>query len=153
MKDELLNTMVELGYQHAKRILVGSKAELMPSFVLETEDGIRVHGCPWRNDSEKELMVEMIRHEIREHKVKRYSFLCEAWALELKNQDEFHLRASQDPRRYEVVIALAVSRDGREGRQWRIERNHAGRCTGLTADKDTLMNRFESWLTDLLPPK
>jgi hypothetical protein len=153
-KTELdLEDLLALAYQQASTVLSGSKAELMPVFALEAASGqMFIRGCPFRNDDQKEAMIESIRQEIQKRRIVRYSFLCEAWALNLKKGlNEFHLRPSKDPRRYEVVIALAIDRKMRKIRQWRILRDDNGVCTGLEQDADNgHWDQFESWIANLL---
>jgi hypothetical protein len=150
MKHKELNIdqMLELARGHAETVL-RMGMQIMPVFALQGPGGLSIHGCPWKNDEEKEMMGTGIRQEIKRQKISRYSFTCEAWALELKSSEEFHLRPSKDPRRIEVVIVLAVDRHQRIFRQWKIERDAQGRFTELTPSKQE-KGAFESWMADLL---
>jgi hypothetical protein len=130
---------------------VGSHRELMPIFALESAEGLTVHGCPWKNDKEKVILGTAVKLECQRRKVFQYSFVCEAWALELASVKELHLRPSKDPRRIEVVLALAVNRQEKKIRQWKIERSEDGICTGLTPSReDGGKGKFESWMAELL---
>jgi hypothetical protein len=124
----------------------------MPIFALESAEGLTVHGCPWKNDKEKVILGTAVKLECQRRKVFQYSFVCEAWALELASVKELHLRPSKDPRRIEVVIAMAVNRQEKKIRQWKIERSEDGICIGLTFDRDHSggEGRFESWMAELL---
>jgi hypothetical protein len=148
---ETLETMLEVARQQAELVLVGGKRELMPVFVLVGPGGPSVHGCPWRNDAEKEIMGNKVRREIKRRKVFQYSFVCEAWAVHLASAKEFHHRPSEDPRRVEVVIALAVNRQEKKIRQWNIERAEDGTCTGLRLNPSFGdEGQLESWMAELL---
>jgi hypothetical protein len=148
--DLSLDQLLDLAYAHAKLVLLGqpSSRQIMPVFGLQSPHGFTVFGAPYKNDEEKERVRRMLRKEIRKRKVYRYSFVSEAWALNVA-ADEFHLRASKDPRRIEIVLALAVDRTARKIRSWKIERSEDGICRELTPLHDK-NETWESWMAELL---
>ena len=69
---------------------------------------------PWKDDTEKMITVDMLRRVFREHHVKRFAFIVEAWLATLKTKREVDEgpRPSEHPDRREVLMVTAEDRDG-----------------------------------------
>jgi hypothetical protein len=102
---------------HARRVLVGSEAEMMPLFDPRDparqcdigpffgEDAERAERC-------KDIVADAVRESTQKHKIVGSSFVSEA-----------------------VVIAIAIDCVGYKMRRWRINRDGA-RCVDLVLDSE-----------------
>lgn len=158
---KVVDTLIDLAAKQAHTILVGSKQQLMATFVLATPKGICILGTPWQNDSEKEQMVAAVAHQVKERKAYAYSFLTEAWSAiappdwhgkgNLAEVDRPRNRAD----RREVVVAMAVDRYGaRRLVRWWLDRDPFGVCSGLRQQEEDRPEEgepsgWDSWIGNL----
>lgn len=154
-----LDDMVRLATEQAQRILIGSKDELVPMWLILTGDGnIEIIGTVWHGDQEKYLAVEHMRGVMREKQCIAYSLLVEAWFTTVsKEQGESgdYVRPSESPDRKECVCAMAANHWGQHKyKQLEIIRDRKGRCKELRPIHDFPEDQISSPLFDgLLKPK
>jgi hypothetical protein len=150
---ELLSNLADLAGEHAKRVLVDLGQRLMPQWVLVDAKGAHVIGTPWRDDREKELMIERMRKEMRKRKVTAYSLVVEAWAAAAPpgwKEGEPRMPNWKRPDRREVVVAFATDGKSIEWRHWAIKRDwqdHVCALEPMPFDGDP---QPTSWMTELL---
>jgi hypothetical protein len=134
-----LEEMVGLAEDHARRILVGTKEELLPQWlIVGADDKIEIWATPWSSASEKRLVVEAMRSTLRQGHAKAYSLLVEAWYSVLPASEaptEYTgPPPSERPDRQEAVVVTAANREGEVVyRQWEIVRSSkgGGKCIDL----------------------
>lgn len=132
MKGPNLDQLLELGEQHARRVLIGGKEELVPMFHLVYPDGASmVIGAPWHNDAEKDATVNAIRAAMQIGDVIRYGFVCEAWTLHLAPGEAMDIRPSESPNRVEMVCVSACDLKQQKLVGYEIKRDKRGYCTDL----------------------
>lgn len=89
--------------------------------VLETKDGnaaILPIGFFMETETSKELLAEVVLPvAIRKMEVQRLVFVTSAWAVS-KEVGEMDPRPSEDPDRYEIVIATEMTADGVVDDRW-----------------------------------
>jgi hypothetical protein len=134
-----LDEMMGHAADQARRVMIGTKAELTPVWLLVTGRGeIEVFATPWGNNLEKRLTIETMREVMRETRCTAYSLLTEAWMLRVKGaaledfDDYKGLRPSESPDRQECVVTMAANKAG-EHRYATFEtvRNAKGKCIEL----------------------
>ena len=128
-----LDEMVQLGYEQAQRTLIGTKEQIAPSWLLQSETGERILiMTPWGNSFEKELIQAQMRKAMKEHLTLSYSIVLEAWASYLAPGEVQKVRPSKDPNRYELVMVVATDGSAIRIRQFRIIRDPiTGKCREL----------------------
>lgn len=141
----LVDKLIDLAQDQAKLVLLNTKRQLIPIFVLIGADGIRFCPCNWGNDAEKEATVNAVRQEIRKHQIFAYSLLTEAWSVVRDSnswpyQPDERVPDAERPKeqvdRREMVIASAVHRDGvKRVALWWIERDAFGNCSNLREEQ------------------
>jgi hypothetical protein len=92
------------------------QGELTPMWhAVDRDDEHLVIATPWRDADEKQAVVELVRKLFRERGVKRYVFMCEAWAVVAPDLDEItpHIgNLNKHPDRREILTVHAEDRDG-----------------------------------------
>ena len=131
-----LDLLLQQAEARARRALIGTREELRPLLRMIHADGKEtVAGVPWRDASEKETTLALVRALMRGGDVVAYSILTEAWSATppegRRPGEPLPTSPSEGPDRVEVVIAAASSRRRRKTAMWRIERDADGRCTDL----------------------
>jgi hypothetical protein len=135
-----LEEMIRLAEEQARRVLVGTKEQLIPQWLLASLDRTMIVATPWGGDDEKHLVIGVMRAMMREEQVHAYSLLVEAWFAHEKvpegtSPDSFKYRGlppSQRPDRKESVVAMATNRYGKHlHRHWEIVRGKKGKCVDL----------------------
>ena len=132
-----LDEMMKLAEGQARRVLIGSKEELVPSWlVVEAGGEVAIYLTPWRNDVEKLLTVEAMRLTMRACNAQAYSFLIEAWTARIQGEEAKAPYTGPPPSqradRQECVMMMAVNRAG-EQRHVHLEivRDKKGECAEL----------------------
>lgn len=133
MKGPTIDQLLELGEQHARRILIGGKEELVPMFHLVYPDGASmVIGAPWHNGAEKDATVNAIRAAMQLRDVIRYGFVCEAWTVHLAPGEPMpNIRPSESPNRIEMVCVTACDLKQQKMAGFAIKRDKRGYCLDL----------------------
>jgi hypothetical protein len=151
-----LDKMIELAKDHATRVMVGSKAELTPAWLLITAKGdIEIFATPWGNNREKHLIIETMRDVMREKHATAYSMVTEAWmahatAEEMKSGEYGGVPPSQRSDRQEAVAIMAANRDGEHRYQTLATvRGAEGKCVELR-ELSTTEDRFTGIFDNLL---
>jgi|SRR5580692_4581606 hypothetical protein len=155
-----LDRLIDLAIEQAERVLLNQpNASILPTFVLEQANGeVAIFATPWESERDKEITVFALRAIMRKQKVKRYSFLSEAWMATAKPGQEKLDRLpdgeqpSQRPDRVEVVVISASNDQGVvKSVMLRMVRGEAGTVIRLDRDRaeaKTIRGRF----ADLLKP-
>jgi hypothetical protein len=136
-----LDEMVKLATDQANRVMVGTKDELTPVWLLVTGKGdkptdVTIYATPWGNTREKHLVIETMRDVMREKRCTAYSMLTEAWMLRVTGdaaKGEYKgPMPSESPDRQECVVVMAANKDG-EHRYHTLETVRAadGTCSEL----------------------
>jgi hypothetical protein len=111
-----LEGMMRLAENQARTVMVGSKAELTPAWLLITEaPAVEIFVTPWGNDREKRLVIETMRLVMKEKRCTAYSMLTEAWMLRIPgdpSQDYTGPPPSQHKDRQECVVLMAANKAG-----------------------------------------
>lgn len=117
----------------AKLILLGTKEQLEPSWLLDAPNEPTVVITPWSGDIEKMLARAFVRQKLKDLGAKAYSIAMEAWMVSLpKGARPILDRPSQDPRRIECVMIVATDGFHQKSKTLRILRDKVtGKCTGL----------------------
>jgi hypothetical protein len=141
MSEVTLQALVDMAGAQARKIMVGTKEELMPCFLLQTETEVHILGTPWADSSQKAALIEEVRRWAKKIGAVRYSFLCEAWQAKVVDEND-ERPASERPDREEIVMAVAS--DGKETvrAQWAIKRQD-GVCVGLEKDPTDIVVLYD----------
>lgn len=125
-----LTDLLDAADRHAHRILIEQKREqITPVFLFEKKTGELVFvATPWDSPVEKRVMVNAVKMMMRDQEAVRYSFVTEAWASGNATEDK---PPSEQPDRWEMVIALAADATTQEYRWWRILRDRRDRVKAL----------------------
>ena len=148
-----LEELLDLAEAQARRILIGGKESLLPSFLLVYPDGSEaIVGTPWSNDHEKASAIAVVKHAMLRGDVIRYSFVCEAWSVFLgEGEDLPEQRPSEHPDRYECVVITACDLRRETIRSLRIMRDADGNCTELV-NQNWETGKVSGSLTEMLKP-
>jgi hypothetical protein len=148
-----LERLIDMAEAQARRILLGTKAQLVPAFVCETPSGAEILGCPWGGNDEKEMAIQVVKGRMNSMGCTRYSFLTEAWMaiapVGYKEGDPM-LPPSKHPDRMECVTALATDGVTTIFRIWKIKRDWKGACVGLDRQTDLESDHTVSRFANLL---
>ena len=127
-----LEDLVRLGEEQARRVLIGTKEELVPSWLLLDENGPTILATPWADNREKQLVTHAMRKTMRERQVIAYSLLVEAWFVVVPEEQYEGPPPSERDDRKEAVVVMAANRDGQHlYRQLAIVRDKEGACVEL----------------------
>jgi hypothetical protein len=152
--------LLQMAETHARAILIGGKAEMMPIAHMIKADGDElILATPWRNDFEKQLTQRMLSQLMKKGDVIRYAIVCEAWAAVATEEEAATVKPgdvvtpaiSKRADAKEIVMAIAVDRDGSTTRVLEIKRDANGACVDLVVEADA--TDFIGPLTDLLRPE
>jgi hypothetical protein len=150
-----LDEMITLARDQALRVMVGTKAEIQPSWLLVTGKGdIEIFMTPWGNSREKRLVIETMRDVMREKRVSAYSMLTEAWMLRVpgvtSEKEYTGPMPSESPDRQECVVMMAANKAG-EHRYQTMEtvRDAEGKCIELR-QLSSVEDRFTGVFDNLL---
>jgi hypothetical protein len=153
-----LDDMVRLAREHATRVMVGSKAELTPAWLLITAKGdIEIFATPWGDDRQKRTVIEVMRDVMREKHATAYSMVTEAWmaratAEEAKSAEYSGLPPSQRADRQEAVVIMAANKDGEHRYETLATmRGDKGKCVELrqlSGTEDQFTGIFDNLLDD-----
>jgi hypothetical protein len=153
-----LDEMVKLAEDQARRILIGTREELTPMWLLSRPGEVRVVATPWGDNDQKHLTVLAMRAMMREEQVHAYSFLVEAWSVHERTpkgttSENFEYSGpppSERPDRSEAVMITAEDRyGGHRNRSFEIIRDKKGRCAELKRldhPEDTITGIFDGLL-------
>jgi len=152
-----LDDMIRLAEDQARRVLIGTKEELAPMWMLRGLDGsVEIIATPWGGPEQKHLTVEAMRSVMRKRQIIAYSLLVEAWFAHAE-RDEVNADGtikgpmpSQRPDRKECVCILAQDHYGaRRNLHLEIIRDKSGRCAELrkmTGAEDVITGIFDDLL-------
>ncbi len=150
-----LDEMMRLAEDQARRVLIGTKEELMPSWLMVDGVGkVQIFATPWRNTEEKHLTVEAMRLIMRQSQAQAYSLLTEAWMATVTGEEAKRPYEgpppSERPDRTEAVVVMAANRAGEHRyHTLRIVRGKKGVCDALER-LDGSEDMFSSTLFDNL---
>jgi hypothetical protein len=132
-----LEQLTENAADHAKRILVNQpEASLLPTFLIQGRERVLVIGAPFEDEREKDIIADAIRFTLKMERAESYSFMSEAWVL-TQDIDEPYIQPAKSDKRREVVIIIAVDRDGAgRMRTYEMKRNDKGVVTELSRESD-----------------
>ena len=132
-----LEKMVGLAELHARTMLIGTKEQLVPTWLVLTGNAeIEILATPWQNSNQKLLTVDAMRVILRNDGATAYSLLVEAWYSVLPASEVGKEYAGPPPSeradRRELVVAVAANHWGQHvHRQWEIVRDKHGRTIDL----------------------
>jgi hypothetical protein len=131
-----LENMIKLAEDQARRVLIGTREELTPIWLVQSEGKVEVTATPWANNDQKRMTVEFMRRRMREQNATAYSLLTEAWYSVISVLEAAKEYTGPPPSeradRKEAVVAMAADRDGKHiYRHWEIIRDHQGRTREL----------------------
>jgi hypothetical protein len=131
-----LEHMIKLAEDQARRVLIGTREELTPMWLVHSQGKLEVIATPWEDSEQKRMTVELMRVMMREQRATAYSLLTEAWysvvSAEEAGKEYTGPPPSERADRKEAVIAMAASRDGTHVyRHWEIVRDFQGRTREL----------------------
>jgi hypothetical protein len=131
-----LEHMIKLAEDQARRVLIGTREELTPLWLVQSQGKLEVIATPWADSEQKSMTVELMRALMREQSATAYSLLTEAWYSVLPAAEVGPEYTGPPPSeradRKEAVIAMAASRDGTHiYRHWEIVRDFQGRTREL----------------------
>jgi hypothetical protein len=115
-KNRKLQELFDHAAENAARLFNESDDhEVLPMWHAVQDDGEHMLiATPWRDDAEKEIAMEMLRDVFRQHRVKRFVFIVEAWIARVGTMAEVNEgpRPSEHPDRREVLMISGEDRDG-----------------------------------------
>jgi hypothetical protein len=132
-----LEQLTESAADYAKKTLIGEPgASLLPTFLIQGRDRVSLVGTPFDGEDEKNIMAAAIQAMLKMEHAHSYSFMSEAWAL-TQSLDEEYIQPAKSPKRREVVVIIAVDRDG-AGKMltYEMKRDKAGVVTDLAIESD-----------------
>jgi hypothetical protein len=147
--------LTKLAREQAERVMIGTKEELLSTFLLVKRDGgCDIIGCPWQNDEQKREMVLGVCLEALKVDAVAFSFSTECWFATVKNEGDqlpppLGPRPSDRPDRKESVLALVGDESETKLSTWDIIRDEAGRCIELRKAVYEVEG-FSSWITRAL---
>lgn len=163
-----LKKLIKSGEDLARNMLLNKNKrkrvkQLVPMFhLVAPEGGGRdiIIGCEWSNTDEKYYAIEMVKEKAHKMGAVAAMFITEAWMVVYDKAHPIGERIdppSQDPRRIEAVMAIALDNEGnQEASRLLITRDKPGGIiTALVADNtlnDNATYQFNI-IDGLLPPK
>lgn len=139
--------LMQLGADHAKTMMVGSKSQFLTQFTLVKPNGhFDVIATPWDDAKEKKRMVLMVCLQALKEAAVSYSFCTEAWFANTTKADL--TPPSERPDRKEGIVIIASDAKEHIFEAYDIVRDQEGTCIELKllAKPDG----FESWITDAI---
>jgi hypothetical protein len=154
-KDELAE-LLEFGLKRAGDKLIRQKVEMNPTFVLVSKTGdYEIVETPFRNHSEKMVIIRNMRERMRNNGTAAYAFVSENWCAPAPQDwtPGEPLLLSKHPEGFETVIVTACDRDGIQRGRWKIRRDDTGAV--VTLDKYVVpgaitVGRFDRLHTDAM---
>jgi hypothetical protein len=147
-----LDDLMRLAGDQARRVMVGTKEELEPAWLLVSEGRAEVYQTPWNSDLEKRLVIETMRRIMKEERCTAYSLVTEAWMLRVDQPEAEYTgpSPSQSPDRQECVVVMAANGEGEHRyRTFETVRAADGTCTELR-DLSKSEDRFSGVFDNLL---
>jgi hypothetical protein len=160
-----LDDMAQLAEEHARRILIGTRDELVPQWLLSSPGEVRIVATPWADNHEKHLVVRVMRAMMQEAHVHAYSLLVEAWFVheripEGKTEENFEYRGPPPSERLDRLEAVMITAEDRSGghrnRSFQIIRDNEGRCVELKrldSSEDQITGIFDGLLSEKETPR
>lgn len=146
-----LDQMIKTAEDQARRVLIGTKEELVPAWVMVSLGKAEIVATPWDGYINKQLVIEAMRALMRERQVQAYSLVVEAWFVTANAIDDEYTGPPPSERtdRKECVVAMAANKAG-EHRHLHLEiiRDKKGRCVELR--RLSPEDRITSWIFDNL---
>jgi hypothetical protein len=155
--DETLEKLTQMASDYATKVMLGTKEQLLPSFVLLKEDPFSkelstdVIAAPWKNDQEKREAVLAVCLSIIKSKeaVYAYSMVTECWVSNYKVGEKARAdRPEHDPQRGEAIMAFSSTGKKQKFAAWLVERDAEGNCSKLVPKDER--GTYESWMTTAL---
>lgn len=152
-----LDEMMKLAEDQARRVLLGTTEELMPSWLFVDGAGkIQIFATPWGNTEEKHLTVEAMRAIMHTEQAQAYSLLTEAWMATVEGDEAKRPYdgppPSERPDRQECVVMMAANRAGEHRHvHLKIVRGKKGECAELKridGPEDRISTLFDNLLAD-----
>jgi hypothetical protein len=132
-----LDQLTESAAGFAKDALIDQPgASLLPTFLIQGRDRVSIVGTPFDGELEKDIIANAIRFMLKKEEAHSYSFMSEAWMI-TQGLDEDYIEPAKSDKRREVVIVIAVSRDG-GGKMltYEIKRGDTGVVTELAIESN-----------------
>lgn len=130
-----LEALVETGHDYARKTLLNKRgAELTATYLLLRPEGegglgIDVMVCPWQDEAEKIVILELVKARCHANGVTALCFVCEAWVVSY-SADEYRRGGSdppsQRPDRKEIVLCIATDGTRKKVGRWAIRRDKPG---------------------------
>lgn len=155
-----LESLVQIGGDHAKQVLIGKpRAELLTTYLLYRNGAngdleIEAMVCPWRDELEKIAIIETVRAHAHAIGAEALSVISEAWVSVyplggLAGRDP----PSQRPDRVEIVFAVATDGDTVKAGRWNIRRKNPGGPVTALVREDVGDGKFQGRLIEGILPK
>jgi hypothetical protein len=141
--------------QHERHYSRRPKEGLIQTCMIFHGDGqAELVQCPWRDKTERILVLEFLRQRVKEVSATKYAFWAEAWVSKgtLDKPLNEQLLPSQDPNREEMVFTIVVE-PGQPvvTRAQRIRRDAiTGKVLALIKEQPEAFPIMEGPLLDLL---
>lgn len=119
MKDEeLIDKLIKTGEEHARRVFLKAKhSDLAPMWhLVDAQEKGFIYATPWTSEPEKEAVYAFMRKELKEKRIRAYSFIAEAWVARYEKdevgeaEERPKVMPSKRPNRIEVVTLFACTR-------------------------------------------
>ena len=114
MTSLLLRSMIEVS-SRAIETIFNATGEILPMYDIVTANNQQYPFVPpsFRNNQEKDVVIELVRREFKRLRVMRYVFIAEAWTLDrpaITREQAMCLLPSEQPDRIEIVAFTAEDR-------------------------------------------
>ena len=138
-----LSEMLDIAGKHARMVIVGAQAQMIPLFDLRNAEGDSflvaeqfVGATRAEVVDRKDAVAGFVREMIVRHKIIQYSFMSEAWMITRKDWKQgVSVPPSEADDRIECVIAMATDGKTYLSRRWLMKRE-GETCVDLVLDVD-----------------
>lgn len=152
MSEAPLERLLDLGEEHARRVLLENREpQLAPFYHLIAPDGRRdiIVPCSWSSQAEKQRNVARVKAVARALGAVAALFCHEAWSLKTRGTQLPDIRPSESPDRKEIVQLVATDGEHTVARSLQIVRDRPdGAIIALIADTPALWGGFSGLMVD-----
>jgi hypothetical protein len=153
-----LDQLLDILEGHAHQMLLTLRhPELTPLYHICAPEGPDlVIGCPWRDEQEKLIALQLIREKARELHATAIGFISEVWFKRINDPlvdlDKVE-RPSQSADREEGVLAVVTDGHETKSRAWQIVRDRPGGAIIHLQQDDPGTAQLSGRMIDGLLPK
>jgi len=150
-----VKTLREFFNDVAEYAKTGWNGEILPTWIAENEKGMTVYVTPWANETEKRMIVAMLKERFKEEGVFRYGMISETWVVTRKKDDpnpyDEYPSLEDHPQREEAITFFVVdSTNEKIHGRFMIRRDAEG--NGTLDEMTDEMGTFTGRMATLIEP-